>query len=74
MLKLTTEMFYCCYADLHVCSGVNCVIPCLQSSFQTLRSWMNELNKHGPPNIVLAIAGNKNDLEDMREVSTRGQQ
>lgn len=42
-----------------------------EQSFQTLRMWINELKKHGPPNMVLAIAGNKNDLEDLREVPSR---
>jgi Ras-related protein Rab-22 len=42
-----------------------------ESSYQTLRMWINELKKHGPQNMVLAIAGNKNDLEDMREVQSK---
>ena len=52
-------------------TNIHMVVP-TQSSFQTLRAWMNELSKHGPPNIVLAVAGNKSDLEEMREVSNRG--
>jgi len=39
-----------------------------EDSFKTLRSWVHELQRHGAPNIVLAIAGNKADLEDLREV------
>lgn len=38
------------------------------ASFQAMRSWISELQKHASPNIVLAIAGNKADLDDMREV------
>ena len=39
-----------------------------QASFVRLKSWVQELENHGPENIVIAIAGNKNDLEDSREV------
>lgn len=38
----------------------------LQDSFQTLKNWVKELRQHGPPNIVVAIAGNKCDLLDAR--------
>lgn len=41
----------------------------LQATFEVLRDWIRELQKLGPPNIVLAIAGNKCDLEENREVS-----
>uniref|UniRef100_A0A3P9LST7 RAB31, member RAS onco family n=1 Tax=Oryzias latipes TaxID=8090 RepID=A0A3P9LST7_ORYLA len=37
-------------------------------SFQTLKKWVKELKEHGPEDIVVAIAGNKNDLGDIREV------
>lgn len=40
--------------------------PYLQDSFQTLKNWVKELRQHGPPNIVVAIAGNKCDLSDAR--------
>uniref|UniRef100_A0A3B4FHY1 Ras-related protein Rab-22A-like n=1 Tax=Pundamilia nyererei TaxID=303518 RepID=A0A3B4FHY1_9CICH len=39
-----------------------------KDSFQTLKNWVKELRQHGPPNIVVAIAGNKCDLSDAREV------
>ncbi|XP_061582787.1 ras-related protein Rab-22A isoform X2 [Cololabis saira] len=39
-----------------------------RDSFQTLKNWVKELRQHGPPNIVVAIAGNKCDLIDAREV------
>ncbi|XP_066288862.1 ras-related protein Rab-22A-like [Branchiostoma lanceolatum] len=42
-----------------------------EGSFQTLKDWIRELKQYGADNIVLAIAGNKCDLEDLREVSTR---
>ena len=39
-----------------------------EATFDVLREWITELHRLGPPNIVLAIAGNKCDLEDKREV------
>ena len=39
-----------------------------EASFDVLQEWVKELNRLGPANIVLAIAGNKCDLEDKREV------
>ncbi|KAG7226702.1 hypothetical protein INR49_014050 [Caranx melampygus] len=42
-----------------------------EESFQTLKNWVKELRQHGPPNIVVAIAGNKCDLSDAREVTEK---
>ncbi|KAM4871310.1 ras-related protein Rab-31-like [Thomomys bottae] len=42
-----------------------------QDSFQTLKKWVKQLKEHGPENIVIAIAGNKCDLSDMRQVSLK---
>ncbi|XP_075427442.1 ras-related protein Rab-22A isoform X2 [Ascaphus truei] len=39
-----------------------------EDTFSTLKNWVKELRQHGPPNIVVAIAGNKCDLNDLREV------
>ena len=39
-----------------------------EGTFDVLQEWITELHRLGPPNIVLAIAGNKCDLEDKREV------
>mmetsp|Transcript_17192 Transcript_17192/g.2837 ORF Transcript_17192/g.2837 Transcript_17192/m.2837 type:complete len:85 (+) Transcript_17192:259-513(+) len=39
-----------------------------ESSFQGLEKWYNELKENGPKNIVLTIAGNKEDLVDKEEV------
>ena len=36
------------------------------SSFSTLKNWIDELRANGPKDIVIAIAGNKADLEDQR--------
>ncbi|EDL85105.1 RAB22A, member RAS oncogene family (predicted), isoform CRA_a [Rattus norvegicus] len=43
----------------------------LQETFSTLKNWVRELRQHGPPSIVVAIAGNKCDLTDVREVMER---
>jgi len=45
-----------------------------EASFEVLQDWIQELTRLGPQNIVLAIAGNKCDLEANREVglSTNG--
>ena len=40
-----------------------------EATFEVLQEWITELNRLGPANIVLAIAGNKCDLEETREVS-----
>ncbi|XP_032826296.1 ras-related protein Rab-22A [Petromyzon marinus] len=42
-----------------------------EESFQMLKSWVRELRQHGPQDIIVAIAGNKCDLDDMREVSVQ---
>ncbi|DBA04266.1 TPA: hypothetical protein N0F65_009501 [Lagenidium giganteum] len=39
-----------------------------KQSLATLKNWVKELKQLGPDNIVIAIAGNKSDLEDKREV------
>ena len=38
----------------------------VQPSFKTLQNWVQELQSLGPENIVIAIAGNKCDLESQR--------
>lgn len=38
------------------------------STFKTLQTWVEELKSKGPKDIALAIAGNKADLEENREV------
>ncbi|KAL5022124.1 hypothetical protein ScPMuIL_001279 [Solemya velum] len=42
-----------------------------ETSFQSVKMWIQELKKNGSPNIVLAIAGNKNDLDDLREIDQK---
>lgn len=41
-----------------------------QTSFYALKDWIKEIKRYGPQECVIAIAGNKCDLEDQREVST----
>jgi len=40
-----------------------------ENSFQCMKTWVNELKQAGPEDIVLAVAGNKCDLEEKRQVS-----
>lgn len=40
----------------------------VEATFGVLQEWITELRRLGPPNIVLAIAGNKCDLEEKREI------
>lgn len=44
------------------------------SSFKSVKAWIQELQSFGPSKIVLAIAGNKCDLEDLREVTMKDAQ
>ncbi|GFS35729.1 ras-related protein Rab-22A [Nephila pilipes] len=39
------------------------------TSFQSVKGWIRELQLHGPSNVIMAIAGNKADLSERREVS-----
>ncbi|XP_041376392.1 ras-related protein Rab-22A-like [Gigantopelta aegis] len=45
-----------------------------EGTFRAVKSWVQELKRQGSPNIVLAIAGNKSDLDDLREVRTKDAQ
>lgn len=55
-----------------VTSSWDCCAFVIQDSFQTLKKWVKELKEHGPEDIVVAIAGNKNDLGDIRWVCFEG--
>ena len=37
-------------------------------SFAGAKSWVKELQRRGDPNVVIALAGNKGDLESRRKV------
>ncbi|CAM9810131.1 unnamed protein product, partial [Chrysoparadoxa australica] len=41
-----------------------------KDSFNGSKSWVKELQRRGDPNVVIALAGNKADLEGRREVET----
>ncbi|XP_059148842.1 ras-related protein Rab-22A-like [Physella acuta] len=45
-----------------------------ETSFHAVKGWVHELQRHGPSKIVIAIAGNKCDLEDLREVREKDAQ
>jgi len=40
-------------------------------SFAALQDWVQELKQNGPPNLVLAVCGNKCDLNEDRLIGTR---
>lgn len=42
-----------------------------RQSFEDARTWLAEVRQHGLPNVVLALAANKCDREDQRQVSTQ---
>ena len=44
----------------------------LQKSFESVKTWIRDLKQYADPQIVLAIAGNKSDLEDLREIQEKG--
>lgn len=40
----------------------------VQESFNGAKTWVKELQRRGDPNVVIALAGNKADLEARRQV------
>jgi len=40
-----------------------------KQTFLTVKKWIKELQHKGPPDVLIAIVGNKQDLEDRRKVS-----
>lgn len=41
-----------------------------KDSFNGAKSWVKELQRRGDPNVVIALAGNKSDLDSKRKVQT----
>lgn len=41
-----------------------------KESFNGAKSWVKELQRRGDPNVVIALAGNKADLQDKRKVES----
>mmetsp|Transcript_1183 Transcript_1183/g.3318 ORF Transcript_1183/g.3318 Transcript_1183/m.3318 type:complete len:87 (-) Transcript_1183:507-767(-) len=39
-----------------------------KESFNGAKSWVKELQRRGDPNVVIALAGNKSDLQNKRKV------
>ena len=46
------------------------VLATSQDSFQRAKQWVKELQRRGDPNVVIALAGNKADMEGKRKVQT----
>jgi GTPase SAR1 family protein len=42
----------------------------LKESFERAKVWVKELQRQGSPNIIIALAGNKVDLADKRQVES----
>lgn len=40
----------------------------VEQSFAAVKMWIRELKQNAEPDIVMAIAGNKSDLEELREI------
>jgi Ras-related protein Rab-11A len=40
-----------------------------KDSFENVKRWLNELRENADPSIVLMLVGNKNDLNQFRQVS-----
>lgn len=47
-----------------------CALARSFESFEGAKSWVRELKLYGQPNVVVALAANKQDLEQYRVVST----
>lgn len=58
-------MYYRC-----ACAAIIVYDITRKSSFETMRKWVQEVQKQGTPNLVLALAGNKCDVSQHREVPT----
>ncbi|XP_013389046.1 ras-related protein Rab-22A [Lingula anatina] len=42
-----------------------------RDTFDAVKGWVRELANYGPKDIIIALAGNKSDLEDLREVTKK---
>ncbi|KAG0225813.1 GTP-binding protein of the rab/ypt [Actinomortierella wolfii] len=69
----TTVKFEICLAPMYY-RNANCAVVVYDitqaSSLEKAMSWVKELQRQADPNIVIALAGNKNDLSARRVVST----
>lgn len=39
-----------------------------QKTFDDAKNWVKELGAHAPEDVVIAVTGNKSDLDDLREI------
>lgn len=65
---ITRKVRFCCSRSLGIgaCALKLIYLLIMQQSLTTLKNWVKELKQLGPDNIVIAIAGNKSDLEEKR--------
>ncbi|XLR45931.1 hypothetical protein HN51_030029 [Arachis hypogaea] len=64
----------CCIGTLYYRGAAVAVIVydiTSPESFSKAQYWVKELQKHGSPEIVLALVGNKADLHEKREVAVQ---
>ena len=57
---------WCVPPFVNKCRKVSCQY--FQESFARAQSWISELQKQASPSIIIALAGNKTDLENLRAV------
>ncbi|KAJ5080401.1 ras-related protein rab-5c [Anaeramoeba ignava] len=41
------------------------------NTFEIAKNWINEILEHGDPNVIIALVGNKLDLEEQRKVKIK---
>ena len=63
-------MSYCRADEDDFCPNVLTSSSASQDSFTGAKSWVKELQRRGDPNVVIALAGNKADLEARRKVDS----
>lgn len=57
-------------AIIQIFSYIFTYTSCFQASLEKAKAWVNELQRQADPNIVIALAGNKCDLDSRRAVET----
>lgn len=60
------------YASFFICPAAIVVYDITShESFERAKQWIKELQRNGNPDIVIALAGNKLDLAEKRDVKTQ---
>ena len=49
-------------ADLELHRQHSSLLPLFQDSFESVQTWIAEIRKHGPNDVVISLVGNKLDL------------